>query len=128
MLESIDFPYHLIIPAILSIITMLFFNIKCKNQKYKLRLAVNIFIISYFLTLSFVIFKEFHLQWELNQFDINNDGFFTGKELNDKQKLSLNRYVNDTGRTFAPVTSLFSSFLITLLSLLLYTFVIKKRK
>lgn len=77
----------------------------------------------YLSILAFVVFTRITLRNNLNSFDLNNDGFFTGNEINDAQREALRKVSSDTGLTFAPITGiLYSIIYFTFLYLLLQRF------
>ncbi len=61
---------------------------------------------------------EFYLDYQLNKFDLNNDGMFSGAEVTLEQQTAMLKVVSDTGRTFAPFTGFIFSGLISLVSLM----------
>lgn len=54
-------------------------------------------------------------QWNLNQFDLNQDGFFNNIELTKQQKEAAYKLTNDVGRNFSFISGLFVSGLFSLL-------------
>ena len=63
-------------------------------------------LIVYGLILAHVYLIETRLESELNAFDLNGDGFFSGPELTAAQEIAMNRVISDTGRNFAPFTGI----------------------
>jgi hypothetical protein len=51
----------------------------------------------------------------LQEFDMNNDGVFTGKEITPEQKEMMRRVVSDTARKFSIYTGLVYSAVITIM-------------
>ena len=45
------------------------------------------------------------LQREMNKFDLNGDGAFSGSELTNEAKIAIGRWSADTGRAFAPIVA-----------------------
>lgn len=45
-----------------------------------------------------------HLKAQLDSFDLDGDGMFTGDEICPEEEESMVRYTSDVGRTFAPIT------------------------
>jgi len=58
----------------------------------------------YFFILVSVFAYEYYLDVQLNQFDLDGDGIFTGQENTLEQAKAMAAVTNDTGRTFAPIT------------------------
>ena len=50
------------------------------------------------------LMTDIYLAYQLEQYDLDGDGFFTGEEVTPEQELALKKVVSDTGRTFAPLT------------------------
>lgn len=69
-----------------------------------LRIALISSISLYLILMALVFGYEFYLKYELQKFDLNEDGFFSGPELTEAQSDTMRKITNDTGRTFAPVT------------------------
>ena len=44
-----------------------------------------------------------YLHWDLDRFDLDGDGIFSGAEITPDQKRALERVVWDTGRNFMPI-------------------------
>ena len=65
-------------------------------------------IISTVICYSCVLFSvwciDWHYKYELEKFDLDGDGMFSGKELTPEMDKAMKRLTNDTGRTFAPIT------------------------
>jgi len=92
-----------------------------RHSGKKLALASKVslytFVISYSLIIYLVFGYEVYLEFQLNKFDLNNDGIYSGLEVTASQKLAMSKVISDTGRTFAPFTGFIFSSLIGLLSL-----------
>jgi hypothetical protein len=94
-------------------------SFKYRNQ---LSVAAKISLFSFVVTYSFVMYgalaTDFYLDHKLQQFDLNGDGFFSGKEVTPEQELAMKKLISDTGRSLAPFTGLiFSTFLSVILFL-----------
>ena len=61
-------------------------------------------LIVYLLILVRVYLIEIRFDAELDVFDLNRDGFFSGSEISPSQEAAMDRVVSDTGRQFAPFT------------------------
>ena len=48
---------------------------------------------------------DWHYKYELNTFDLDGDGMFSGEELTPEMDQAMKQLTNDTGRTFAPITA-----------------------
>lgn len=94
------------------------------KYRSQLSVAAKISLISFVVTYSIVMYgalaTDFYLDYKLQQFDLNGDGLFSGKEVTPEQELALKRLISDTGRTLAPLTGLiFSTFLSVILFLIM---------
>ncbi len=61
-------------------------------------------LIMYVFIQFFVFVIERNLQAELDAFDLNGDGFFSGEEMTPEQDAAMMRVVSDTARNLAPIT------------------------
>ena len=61
-------------------------------------------VICYFCVLFSVWSIDWHYKYELDKFDLDGDGIFSGEELTPEMDKAMKRLTNDTGRTFAPIT------------------------
>ena len=49
---------------------------------------------------------EIHLERQLNRYDLNGDGEFSGAEITPEMERAMDDFTHDTGRSFAPFTGL----------------------
>jgi len=49
---------------------------------------------------------ELHLDRELGQYDLDQDGMFSGSEITPEMKKAMRKVTSDTGRALAPITGL----------------------
>ena len=99
------------VPPIIIIGTKL-----CSSKiSISLKISLYAFAIIYGLLIYSVLLEEFYLDFKLNQFDLNNDGVFSGSEITPEQEEAMQKVVSDTGRTFAPFTGLIFSGLFTII-------------
>jgi len=61
---------------------------------------------------------DLYAQWDIQKYDLNNDGMFSGEEINEDQKAAFRSLAADTGRNFSPITGLFFSGFISMVVLL----------
>jgi len=96
-----------------------------------IKLTIISFISVYIFFVLGVYCYEIYLEYRLDSFDLNGDGFFTGEENTPEKEKYMSLVTNDTGRTFAPFTGLVYSFLyaaLFLCALKLYSFIKKESK
>lgn len=112
---------HLLIPVVISLLSLLFLFYKRKQIIVKANLsffiALVFFFAFYLLIVGRALYLDIHLQSDLNQYDLNNDGFFSGEEINEKQIIAMNKVSSDTSRNFSFITALIFS---SLLSIIIY--------
>lgn len=118
MREIIEYP-HLLIPIVISLLSLLFLFYKRKQIILKTNLsfliALVLFFAFYLLIVSRVLYLDIHLQSDLSQYDLNNDGVFNGEEINEKQKIAMNKVSSDTSRNFSFITALIFSLLLSMI-------------
>ena len=84
------------------------------------------FIIGVILCYAFIVLSVWsigwHYEYELNKYDYDGDGMFSGDEINPDMEKAMDRLTNDTGRTFAPITAAIVSPLYNSFWFVLFTF------
>ena len=115
-MENITVKKHLVIALIFAIL-FLIFSFKFKHKR---KLLINLFLGTYILIIAYVILYDIYLQNNLNSFDIDNNGFFSGSEITIEQKKAMQKLSSDTGRNFSFITGLFYS---AILSGIIYKFI-----
>ena len=104
-MENITVKKHLVIALIFAILILIF----SFKSKHKRKLLINLFLGTYILIIAYVILYDIYLQNNLNSFDIDNNGFFSGSEITIEQKKAMQKLSSDTGRNFSFITGLFYS-------------------
>ena len=104
-MENITVKKHLVIALIFAIL-FLIFSFKFKHKR---KLLINLFLGTYILIIAYVILYDIYLQNNLNSFDIDNNGFFSGSEITIEQKKAMQKLSSDTGRNFSFIIGLFYS-------------------
>jgi len=122
-MNEISLPYHLIIPSLISILVLgvLILNRKrlYANRKWKwFWISTTIFFGIYLLIVGGATYSDIYAQWNLNQYDLNKDGLFSGSEITDKQKEAMRSLISDTGRNFSIITGLIFSGIVSLFVLI----------
>ena len=115
-MENITVKKHLVIALIFAILILIY----SFKSKHKRKLLINLFLGTYILIIAYVILYDIYLQNNLNSFDIDNNGFFSGSEITIEQKKAMQKLSSDTGRNFSFITGLFYS---AILSGILYKLV-----
>lgn len=122
-MNEIILPYHLIIPSLISILVIGILILKRKslyaNGKWKwFWISITVFFGIYLLIVGGATYSDIYAQWNLNQYDLNKDGVFSGSEITDNQKEVMKNLINDTGRNFSFITGLIFSGTISLFILI----------
>ena len=73
------------------------------------KIALLTSILFYILIVAYTFYLKHKYKVELDKFDINNDGFFKGNEINTEQKNAMKNVISDTGRNFAPFIAILYS-------------------
>ena len=115
-MENITVKKHLVIALIFAILILIY----SFKSKHKRKLLINLFLGTYIVIIAYIIFYDIYLQYYLNNFDIDKNGFFNGDEITTEQKKAMQKLSSDTGRNFSFITGLFYS---AILSGILYKLV-----
>ena len=105
-MENITVKKHLVIALIFAILILIY----SFKSKHKRKLLINLFLGTYIVIIAYVIFYDIYLQYYLNSFDIDKNGFFNGDEITTEQKKAVQKLSSDTGRNFSFITGLFYLF------------------
>lgn len=112
-MENITIKNQLVIALVIAILLLIF----SAKFKHKRKLLVKLFLSIYILIIAYVILYDIYLQYNLNSYDIDKNGFFSGSEITTEQKKAMQKLSSDTGRNFSFIIGLFYS---GILSLILY--------
>jgi len=80
------------------------FKKKVLFQKSKRRwfwISVIVFFSFYLVIVGLSAFLTVYYQIELNKYDLNQDGFFSGNELTPEQEVAMQKVISDVGRNFS---------------------------
>lgn len=120
---------------ILFLITqfLIIFYLNSLRLKEKIKLSINkIALLSSLLTYIIIVasasYFSFKYQSELDAFDLNNDGLFSGNEINEEQQKAMQKVISDTGRNFAPFTGILFSVIYYIILLLTLSLINKMSK
>ena len=132
-MTQITIPYHLFIPALISLILFLLIialwkKIFSRSKKKSVWVSILFFLIIYTIIVGSATFEDIYCQWDLNKYDLNMDGVFSGNEINTNQQAALERLINDLGRNFTVFTGLIFSGVISLFVFIIGTGIEKYRK
>ncbi|MEH1009512.1 hypothetical protein VDP25_17370 [Winogradskyella sp. ECml5-4] len=134
-MNEITLPYHLLIPTIISILTLTILFIKRKRifriGKWKwFWISLTVFFTFYLFIVGGATYDDIYAQWNSNRFDLNQDGFFSGNEITSEQQEAMRNLISDTGRNFSFITGLIFSGIIAFFVFAIgkITELIKKKK
>jgi len=133
-MNEITIPYHLAVPSlicILGLLAILLFRNKLFKKNKILWIAITVFLVFYLFIVGGATYDDIYYQWDLNRYDLNQDGIFSGEEITEAQKEAMNRLINDVGRNFSFVMGFIFSFIISsvvYVSGRIIQFVIQQRK
>ncbi|PWA05750.1 hypothetical protein DB891_16655 [Flavobacterium laiguense] len=86
-----------------------FYKSRSKIKLSNSRIAFYSSVFFYFSIIVLVIITKISLRNNLDSFDLNEDGFFSGNEITDDQRKALENVSSDTGPTFAPIIGILYS-------------------
>jgi tetrahydromethanopterin S-methyltransferase subunit G len=115
-MDEITIPYHLVIPIIICIVglgTIFFLRKKLFPRNKVLWISVTVFLFFYLLIVAGAAYDDLYCQWDLNRYDLNKDGLFSGQEITEKQTAAMQRLTNDVGRNLSFITGFIFAFIIS---------------
>ena len=115
-MNEINIPYHLAIPTIICVIglvVLLFYRKKIYPRNKIFWLSVTVFLILYLLIVASATCEDIYCQWDLNRYDINKDGIFSGQEITQEQKIAMQKLTNDVGRNFSFISGFIFALIIS---------------
>ena len=113
-MNPITIPNHLVTPtaiAIIGIILLLIFRRRINNSLF---IGTLTFLAFYAFIVGTAVYDDIYSQWHLNQFDLNQDGVFSGDELTPEQDEAMSELTNDVGRNFSFITGGIAGFILGL--------------
>lgn len=113
----IKIPFHLLIPTVVSLALFILLLVKRNSLRSKNRILFKsalIFFFSYALLVGNALGHDIYYQWDLNRYDLNQDGFFGyPTETTPQQALAMQRLLNDAGRNFSFVSGFIVSLILS---------------
>ncbi len=136
MMSSVTIPFHLALPALLSLIFLLIIYFKrgklLKPEKKKRRKSRSfikrfwrenkvwfwrssiIFLLVYLYVVSDATYRDIQHQLEIKKYDLDGDGFFSEEEMTREERESFHLKTFDFKRNLAFVTGIFYAFVASL--------------
>jgi len=132
-MTPITIPYHLFIPALISLILFLLILTRLKkifsrSKKKTIWVSILFFLMIYTIIVGSATFEDIYCQLDLNKYDLNLDGLFSENEINTNQQAAYERLINDLGRNFSVFSGLIFSGVISLFIFIIGTGIEKYRK
>lgn len=99
------------------------------NSKLSInKIALFSSLLTYIKTVASTSYLNLKYQSELDAFDLNKDGLFSGNEINEEQQKAMRKVISDTGRNFAPFTGILISMIYYIILLLTLSLINKMSK
>lgn len=99
------------------------------NSKLSInKIALFSSLLTYITTVASTSYLNLKYQSELDAFDLNKDGLFSGNEINEEQQKAMRKVISDTGRNFAPFTGILISMIYYIILLLTLSLINKMSK
>lgn len=129
-MEPIAIPYHLLLPVIACVVFLSLILIRRKElfsnyKKQSLWITATILIAFYGLIVGVAAFEDAYAQWDVNRYDLNSDGFFSGEEVTEEQEAAMFRLTSDVGQNLAMLTGLIFTALMALPVYILVRLIVK---
>ncbi len=115
-MDEITIPYHLVAPTIICVIGLgiiLFYRKRLFSKNKLLWTSVTVFLVLYLLIVGMATFDDIYYQWDLNRYDLDKDGMFSGEEITDQQNEAMRKLTSDTGRNFSFITGFVMALIIS---------------
>jgi hypothetical protein len=115
-MDEITIPYHLAIPTIICVVglgVLLFYRKKLFPKNKVFWGSITVFLVLYLLIVAGATYDDIYYQWDLNRYDLNKDGIFSGQEITQEQKNAMERLTNDVGRNFSFITGFIFTLIIS---------------
>lgn len=114
-MSELTIPFHLAVPSVLCLIGLILVLIWRRRlftggRRTVLWVSITIFLLIYLTIVGTCTYDDMYAQWELNQYDPDRDGFFSGEEITSQQAAAMQRLTNDVGRNFSFITAAIFAF------------------
>lgn len=101
-----------LISGVLLLLIIVLYKRTFKSKRKSLWIALSVFLVFYTLIVGSAALTDIKYQKQLNTYDLNQDGLFSGNEITPEQEAAMFRLTNDVGRNFSIFTgALFSGIL-----------------
>jgi hypothetical protein len=116
-MNPIHIPFHLVLPTLVCLIGMaLIFRSRHRIsfRTQPIWVSVTVFLAVYLLIVGSALCVDLYRQWDLNRYDLNQDGSFTAPEGTPAMEAALSRYNHDLVRNLSFITGFIAAFSIAL--------------
>lgn len=116
-MEKLTIPYHLAAPTIIclvGLVIILFYRNRLFSKNKLLWISILVFLILYALIVGRATFDDIYYQWDLNRYDFDKDGMYSGIELTNDQNEAMRKLTSDTGRNFSFITGFVFALIISI--------------
>lgn len=96
-----------LISGVLLILIIVLYKWTFKSKRRNLWIGFTVTLAFYSFLVGSAALTDIKYQKELNTFDINKDGIFSGNEITPEQEAAMFRLTNDVGRNFTVFTGVF---------------------
>lgn len=131
-MSEITIPKHFLIPLLLTFLCLILVISRKKNivgnGSRNLFITAIVFLSTYLIIVGNSLFHDIYYQLNVNQYDLNKDGMFTGSEINTDQTNALEKSISDNGRNFSFITGLIFASIVSCFSYFLLLIKSKFRK
>ena len=101
-----------LISGVLLLLIIVFYKRTFKSKIKSLWIGLSVFLVFYTLIVGSAALTDIKYQKQLDTYDLNQDGLFSGNEITPEQEAAMFRLTNDVGRNFSIFTgALFSGIL-----------------
>ena len=115
-----EYSSFLMIPALISgvlfLLTILLYKWTFKSKRKSLWIGLSVFLVCYTLIVGSAALIDIKYQKQLDTYDLNQDGLFSGNEITPEQEAVMFRLTNDAGRNFSIFTGAFFSGILGLIA------------
>ena len=101
-----------LISGVLLLLIIVLYKRTFKSKRKSLWIGLSVFLVFYTLIVGSAAQTDIKYQKQLDTYDLNQDGLFSGNEITPEQEAAMFRLTNDVGRNFSIFTgALFSGIL-----------------
>ncbi|WP_083380526.1 hypothetical protein [Flavobacterium frigoris] len=93
---------------------ILFYRKRLFSKNKLLWISITVFLVLYLVIVGNATLDAIFYHWDLNRYDLDKNGMFSGIEITEEQNQAMKKLTNDTGRNFSFITGfIFASIIAT---------------